>query len=165
MSAPRRSPGEAGYTLAELLIASSLLGVFATVIAMASAFCGREMGQLRDRSRSAVEMRAVVEHLRRDLGAAERVDVLGQDRLRIRREAGAARLAGHAGNGTDPGIEYRLRDGRLQREDRGRGTTVIVSDALRRFTLDDAGGDIAITIDTGTEKAGHRVALQWLANP
>ncbi len=164
MIPPQRSHREAGYTMAELLIASSVLGVFAVVIAMASAFSGREMGRLRDRATSAIEMRSVVEHLRRDLGAADRIDSPGFNRLRIRRDDVAARLAGYEGKGTDPGVEYRLTEGVLRRVDNVYDTAVVISTGLRSFQIEEAagGGDVHITIETGTKAAGHRIALQWI---
>ncbi|MDJ0976362.1 MAG: hypothetical protein QNJ98_18010 [Planctomycetota bacterium] len=173
MTSPRarRRASESGHTLSELLIASSILGAFAVVIAMASAFSGREMGRLRNRATSATDMRIVVEHLRRDLGAADTVEVLGSQRLRIRRDAVAARLGGHDAGGEDddedtqdPGIEYRLQDGVLRRTDKVHNQKLIIASDLRGFLVDDLGGDVHVTIETGPEGDGHRVALQWLEN-
>lgn len=160
---PRRSRRRVGgYTMVDILAASALLGIFASVAVGAARFVGVATSSLRDRARAASELRMAVEYLREDLGGAVTVEAVDDTTVRILREETVARLAGAWISGADAGVEYAADGGRLVRRDLATDTSVVAALGITEFDVEEPAADeVTIRISAGTGSEEHAVTLAW----
>jgi prepilin-type N-terminal cleavage/methylation domain-containing protein len=151
-----------GYTLIEVLLASTLLGGFAVVAAGAARFMGVATSHLRERTRAATELRMAVEYLLQDLGGAVTATRTAAGALRITRDETVARLADGWIVDADAGIEYRLDADRIVRMDLASGEEVVAARKAAAFVVDEPAVDeTTIEIAVGEPSERRTLTLAW----
>lgn len=162
--ASRASGAQAGFSLVEILVVTTLMALLTALIAAAWRPIGQASARLRDEASGLTELRLAVEALRFDLGAAEALEPNGDHGLRIRRERfgrlpGGRLLARQDGAET----EYRLVDGDLLRRDAESDTTYAVAHGLNRFeSRRDGDGLIRIRLAVLDGSAEQEIELVWV---
>ncbi|MCE9635997.1 MAG: hypothetical protein K8T90_09845 [Planctomycetes bacterium] len=153
-----------GHTLADVLVASVLVGIFATISGGAARFMGVATSSLRDRARATGELRMATEYLRQDLGAAASLARTEDGALHIVREEAYARLFGGWTDGADAGVTYERRGQRLFRIDVASDTEVVAALDLHEFTVEERALDeTAVLITAGTGSEARSLTLLWSA--
>jgi hypothetical protein len=158
----RTITGNAGLTLAELLISATVSCLVVVLAAQAWKPASESILALQDRAITVSEMRMAVESLMQDFGAATSATAGVDGSLLILREETVAELEGGSTGAGDAGIQYTLADGQLTRHDVASGRERVVASHLRLFELTDLGsGSIEIKIGGGSGLGDRKVSLVW----
>jgi len=156
--------GERGHTLLELVVAATLVAVLGVVIGLIGRYTSGETLHLRRRARTAGELHAAVEYLRKDLARAARVERHGRAGLRIFLERPMDGIEPAAAWAADARITYdRDDEGRLLRSERHQGESLVVAQDIRSFKPERREeGDLAIEVVAGADNVERRVTLIWV---
>jgi type II secretory pathway component PulJ len=162
----QRCRKNAGHTLVELLVVTTLMGLLTMLVAQVWKPLSKGTRDLRARASISTELRLATEFLRRDLGGAALVqsDESKTGVLQIEREYAVANLLRPLAPGqVDPGIRYLLNDDRLVRRDQLTGEEFVVSSGLTEFLVEaTAAGDTEIILQAGAKPNQHQLTLVWI---
>lgn len=154
---------QSGHTLVEMTVVVTILAALLSLVARAQKPFSEGVMTLQDRNSSSIELHLAVDYLSMDLGAAKQLRRESTSEMLIRREKGAARRAGLASGGTDPGIRYSFEDGKLIREDQLSREKMVVAVGMTGFEVTRArGGETRLVLSDGIKKDDqHTVTLVW----
>jgi prepilin-type N-terminal cleavage/methylation domain-containing protein len=155
-----------GHTLVELAVVVALLSICAVAAVQGTAPVQRMNAGFRARGAAAQELLMAREYLRQDLGVAASALPRPDGSLRIVREAAAVAGRGNGGNGADPGVDYRLEQGRLVREDRLTRERAVIAEGIAAFKTERvAGSETRVEVAAQGERKGeppfHSFTLVW----
>ena len=158
---PRFLPRHAGHTLVELLVVGVIMSIISIVVMKGSAPMAWSSLHLRNRNLSSNELRMAVESLLQDLGGAERLKIQS-GLLHIEREAAVLQALGLYSGSKDLGVEYRLDEGSLWRQDLEAGSDLVVARDLEAWAVARIPGvGIRVTAVAGVDDAERTVELTW----
>lgn len=154
---------QAGTSFMELLVAAMLLSLIAVAVMKVGPELFGSTSKLTARAATIGELRAAVEVLLQDLGGAEDVAWMNNDRLQITREQELAEWLGAWVPGPgDAGIQYELEEAGLVRTDLALGTSVVVARGIDVFTVDKNGNArVLIGLGSGEGLAERSLTLIW----
>lgn len=163
MSAPVPHRGEQGHSLLEVLVASMLLAMISIAVMRVGPELASGTSKLTARARTVGELRSAVESILQDMGGADDVNWMNQDRLEIIREEEYAEWLGAWVPGPgDAGIQYELETEGLVRTDLALGSAVVVAREIDVFTVDKVGNSrVTITLGSGEGLAERSLQLIW----
>ncbi|MFT7461860.1 MAG: hypothetical protein ACI9EF_000194 [Pseudohongiellaceae bacterium] len=163
MTAPQTKRREQGHSLLELLVASMMLAIISITIMRLGPGVYSGTSKLTARARSVGELRCAVESMLQDMGGADEVSWMNQDRLEITREQELAEWLGAWVQGPgDAGIQYELGDDGLVRTDLALGTSILVAREIDVFTVDEVGNSqVIVTLGSGEGLAERSLQLIW----
>ena len=145
-----------GHTLVEVTITSLLVAVLAMGVSGAWRALGGATIKLQHRARAATELRAVVEFLRQDFGAAGSVQVTGGGKLRIRWIAEVKAIVG------SQHVDYEFADGKLTRKNPSGDATTVVGIDLVEFEVEEGEEEeVTVRIAAGEGLGRRAVTLRW----
>lgn len=152
----------AGFTLLELLIVSMLMVSVVTITAGFWRSISLSMNNLAARSKTAEEMRFVVENISRDFGPAIGATAIDGDHLLICRDS--IKNPNGLADWTEPDIiiEYFLSDGQLHRFDQSTESETTVADGVSMFSTElTPGSEMYITVELQQNDTVRRVTFIW----
>ena len=154
-------PREAGHTLLELLVATTV----STLIVVLAMEAWRPMGSsalgLRDRARADTELRLAADALLQDLGGAQTALPGPDGELQIVRVPALAQRLGAFSGGDDDGIVWSFADGRLSRWDHELSGDFVLADGLTAFTVTRDGDETHVLLGAGSGADARQLELVW----
>jgi hypothetical protein len=151
---------QAGHTLVELVVVTTLMALLTALIAQAWKPIGHSTANLRREAVGLTELRLGLAYLREDLGAATRLTETDRDVLHIEREPHTLSRYGLGEPGTDLGVNYSFVEGTLIREDRYTGESFAVARELSGFKVEaqaNGGARIVLSAKAGAEEKSLEV--------
>jgi type II secretory pathway pseudopilin PulG len=152
----------AGHTLVELVVVTTLMALLTALIAQAWKPIGHSTANLREEAVGLTELRLSLAYLRGDLGAAKRLSEPVRDVLHIEREPYALSRYGMGEPSADLGVNYSYSEGTLLREDRYTGESFAVARGLSGFTVEtqaNGGARIVLSVKAGAEE--KKLEVVW----
>lgn len=153
--------GQSGHTLVELIVVTTLMALITMLIAQAWRPIGHSTAELREEATGLTELRVGLAYLRQDLGGALRVQSLDGEVLHIKREPASLRRFGLGQPDADPGVEYRLEQGSLQRTDRHTGESFAVARQLSGFEITPSRNGVRLLLSSRYGKQERALEVQW----
>ena len=154
---------QTGTSLMELLVVAMLLSFMAVAVMKIGPEMFGSTSKLTARARTINELRAAAEMILQDMGGAEDVSWMNNERLSITREEGLATWLGAWVPGPgDAGVQYELEEHGLVRTDLALGTTLVVAREIDVFTVDKTGNArVTIGLGAGEDPGEHSLTLIW----
>jgi hypothetical protein len=151
----------AGFTLAELLIATTV-GTLVIALGLRAWGPGSQATlALRDRARADTELRLAVDALLADLGGAQTALPGLEGELVITRLPALALRLGAFSGGDDDGIEWSFDDGELWRFDRELDSELLLAAGLAGFDVTASGGETRVMLSAGAGADARSLELAW----
>jgi len=151
-----------GFTLIELLVVSILMVGTVTMIAQFWRTLSLSMNDLTARSKTAEEMRFVVENISKDFGSAVGVTVFGDDQILICQDGGEFPNGIADWDEPDVMVEYFLLDSQLHRLDRSTGVETIAGDGISLFLAEEIPGSLVrMTIEIEHVETTRQITFMW----
>lgn len=151
---------QAGHTLVELVVVTTLMALLTVLIAQAWRPLGHSTANLREEAIGLTELRLGLAYLRQDLGAAKRLNETDRDVLLVEREPHTLARYGLGEPRTDLGVRYELQEDTLIREDRYTGEKFAVARGLSGFRVQpqgNGGARIVLSAKAGSEEKSLEV--------
>lgn len=159
-SRPLPRASRSGHSLVEMVVVVCMMSIGATLAARGTAPFYGMVGSLKERAESAQELLLAREYIRYDLSGAKTALPTVGGTLLIKREPLVAEKHGVPLGDLDAGIEYRLKDNRLYRDDHVYGESLVVADGLEGFSVTRVGGaETRIQLQDGNKSDSHHVTL------
>jgi prepilin-type N-terminal cleavage/methylation domain-containing protein len=153
---------QAGFTLIELLVVSMLMVGTVTMMAQFWRTLSLSMNDLTARSKTAEEMRFVVENISKDFGPAVGAIIFDDDRILICQDGGEPPNGLADWDDPDIIVEYFLFEDQLHRLDQSTGIETIAGDGISMFLVEDIPGSLVrMTIETEHIETTRRITFMW----
>jgi prepilin-type N-terminal cleavage/methylation domain-containing protein len=152
----------AGFTLIELLVVSMLMVGTVTMMAKFWRSLSLSMSDLTARSKTAEEMRLVVENISKDFGPAVGVTIFDDDQILICQDDGESPNGVADWDEPDIMVEYFLSDGQLHRVDRSAGVETIAGDGISLFLAEEIPGSLVrMIVEAEHGQTARQVTFLW----
>jgi prepilin-type N-terminal cleavage/methylation domain-containing protein len=152
----------AGFTLIELLVVSMLMVGTVTMMAQFWRTLSLSMNDLTARSKTAEEMRFIVENISKDFGPAVGATIFDDDHILICQDGGKSPNGLADWDEPDIMVEYFLSEGRLHRLDQSAGVETIAGDDISLFLAEDIPGSLMrMTIETEHGEITRQITFMW----
>ena len=144
--ARRRTRRAAGFTLAELLLASVLMMGVSVVIAQTWRYLAVDIIDLRTRVRLSQELRIAFESISQDMGAVVGATPVGGDSMLLCQDSGKTPNGQADWGEPDIVVQYYISDGKLIRNDQSTGTEIVIASDVSNFTVENLTDSVLLMI-------------------
>ena len=151
-----------GFTLIELLVVSMLMVGTVTMMAQFWRSLSLSMNDLTSRSKTAEEMRFIVENISKDFGPAVGATIFDDDSILICQDGGEFPNGIADWDEPDVMVEYFLLDSQLHRLDRSTGVETIAGDGISLFLAEEIPGSLVrMTIEIEHVETTRQITFMW----